>query len=384
MGRPVSGTEYLEGRLTDHLEQFAAARGWPYVRQGVSPERDNIVMRVGMDSNTELPPLIFEAHQDTVPVDGMIIPPWEPVQKNGRIYGRGACDIKGGMAAMLAAADRLGKLPKEERPHVVLAFTVNEEHGFTGATKLASIWNGEAGSDLTALIPQTPAGIIVAEPTLLNVVVTHKGVVRWKLRTLGIAGHSSAPDRCENAIYLMSDVVSALREYATNVVSAMGSGELPSEKLLSSPTLSVGIIQGGISVNTVPDVCEIEIDRRILPTEDPFVARTHAIEFLADRLGDDFPLEHGEPYIIAHGLSTANNSELSEHVATVARQFGGGEKVGAAYGTDASAYSPTAVPTVVIGPGSIKQAHTRDEWLEIEQLRMAEEVYYQIAVGGLQ
>src|SRR5207249_11663727 len=122
---------------------------------------------------------LFEAHQDTVPVDGMTIPPWTPDVRDGRIYGRGSTDIKGGMAAMLAALSRLAIERPPNMPTIVLACTVNEEHGFTGATHLTKLWTG-GGSKL---MPRAPDAAVVAEPTLLNVVVAHKGVVRWRCHT---------------------------------------------------------------------------------------------------------------------------------------------------------------------------------------------------------
>src|SRR5690606_1979408 len=138
MGRPVSGPEYFEYRVTDYLQGLFERLGLPWQRQYIEPKRENIIVRVdGEVPATEGGPLIlFEAHQDTVPVDNMIIDPWDPVVRDGRVYGRGSCDIKGGMAAMLGALARLAAEPREGRPTVVLACTVNEEHGYSGAAAL--------------------------------------------------------------------------------------------------------------------------------------------------------------------------------------------------------------------------------------------------------
>src|SRR5262245_46067176 len=145
MGRPLSGPEFFEYRVTDYLEQLFRRLGLAYQRQTVEPKRDNIVAR--LDGDVPLSEggslILFEAHQDTVPVDGMTIEPWTPTVRDGRIYGRGACDIKGGMAAMIGAIARLADERPKGRPTIVLACTVNEEHGFTGATALAKI--GAAG-----------------------------------------------------------------------------------------------------------------------------------------------------------------------------------------------------------------------------------------------
>src|SRR5690606_33020357 len=117
--------------------------------------------------------------------------------RDGRLYGRGACDIKGGMAAMLTAFARLAERRGELNATVVMACTVNEELGYTGAKLLARQWS-EGGSQL---VPRAPDAIVVAEPTLLNVVVAHKGLVRWRCRTRGRAAHSSQPQLGENAIF---------------------------------------------------------------------------------------------------------------------------------------------------------------------------------------
>ncbi len=139
MGRPVSGPEYFEYRLTDYLERLFARFNIPSQRQPVAPKRDNLIAR--LDGSPLLTGggalVLLEAHQDTVPVDGMSIPPFDPQVRDGRLYGRGACDNKGGMTAMLAALVRLAENRPTPRPTVVMACTVNEEHGFTGATALA-------------------------------------------------------------------------------------------------------------------------------------------------------------------------------------------------------------------------------------------------------
>ena len=210
--RAVAGDEYYEHRLTEYLEQFFRRLGVRCLRQEIEPRRDNIMAVIpGARSprdGGEL--LVFEAHQDTVPVDGMSIPPWTPELRGGRVYGRGACDIKGGMAAMLTAFARLAEERPAGMPTLVMACSVNEEHGFSGATGMARLW----ASGTSELVQRVPDAVIVAEPTQLNVVVAHKGVVRWRCQTRGLAAHSAQPQRGENAIYHMAHVLLALEAYA--------------------------------------------------------------------------------------------------------------------------------------------------------------------------
>jgi acetylornithine deacetylase len=326
---------------------------------------------------------MLEAHQDTVPVEGMTIEPFAARIENGRLYGRGSCDIKGGMAAMICAVARLAREKPAGRPTVVLACTVNEEHGFTGATHWAATYFGKIpdsgrGPEVappagkSELLTRVPDAAIVAEPTELNVVVAHKGAARWRASTLGVATHSSQPHLGDNAIYRMARVLDALDEYARNMVP-----KLANHPLCGRPTLSVGTIGGGISVNTVPGRCTIEIDRRVLPIENAQIALDHCLEYLRGKLGPETRIEHEQPFLLTNGLADNNNGELAERLGSVIRKHGGpGKRIGVPFGTDAPHYAATGCPTVVFGPGSIDQAHTADEWIDVAQLRAAEEMLY--------
>lgn len=367
MGEPVEGPEYFEARVTDYLEQLFRTHKLSFERQTVAPGRDNILVRVDgdtpLDQGGQL--VLLEAHQDTVPVKGMTIDPWKPVVRDGRLYGRGACDVKGGMAAMLGAVVRLSEERPAGRPTVVLACTVGEEYGHVGVVELPKLW--EQGSKL---LPRRPDLAIVAEPTLLQVVIAHRGVVRWKLHTRGKAAHSSQPHLGENAIYKMARVIAALEHYAKEVAPT-----LAEHHLCVRPTLSVGVIAGGVSVNTVPDHVVIDIDRRVLPGEKPAAVYQHVIDHLSQTLGDI--AEHSPPYIFGGGLNDDNNGPLAERLAAVAREVTGScEKIGVPYGTDAAVTGEWGVPSVVFGPGSIDQAHTCDEWLSLDQLAKASEILY--------
>lgn len=369
MGRPLSGPEFYEYRVTDYLENFFRDLQLPYIRQHVEPLRENIIARLD-GASPDGPILLFEAHQDTVPCDGMIIDPFRPDVREGRIFGRGSCDIKGGMTAMLGALARLAQERPAGLPTIVMACTVNEEHGYTGAIELEKAWLGP-----NPFVARRPDLAIVAEPTDLDVVVAHKGTVRWHCRTLGRAVHSSKPHLGDNAIYRMARVVLALEQFAREI-----GAQIPAHRLCGQVTLSVGTIRGGVSVNTVPDKCDIEIDRRLLPGEDGLTARTGVIDYLASALGSDYPIEHDPPYICSRGLSDDHNGELGKHLSAVAARVRGTcQQVGVAYGTDAAQIAAFGVPAVVFGPGSIEQAHTADEWLALPELEKASEVLYQFA-----
>lgn len=372
MGELATGPEFFEYRVTEYLEDLFQRLQLPHERQTIAPKRDNIIARLdGRGSAASGPVLLLEAHQDTVPVEGMTIAPWKPTLRDGRLYGRGACDIKGGLTAMLGAVARLAAEPVDQRPTVIMACTVNEEYGFTGAKGVCELWSNRRGS----IFPRKPDMAIVAEPTNLQIVVAHKGVVRWRCRAKGRAAHSSLPHLGENAIYRMASVVLALERYQREVAPQLG--EHP---LCGRPSLSVGTIHGGLSVNTVPDACTIEIDRRLLPHDDPRTAYRHAIEHVAANVaGIAGSIEHLPPFIESPGLSQETNGALADALATVVGEVAGpAAKIGVPFGTDAAMFAQH-FPTVVFGPGSIDQAHTADEWVPLIEVEQASEILYRFA-----
>lgn len=371
MGRDVSGSEYLETRLSQHLENFFHRLGVECQRIEVMPGRSNVIAR--LDRPGAAVTVLMDAHQDTVPVDGMTIEPFQPVVKDGRLYGRGACDVKGGMAAVLGAFARLAAERPKHAANVVVSCTCDEEATAQGVKELAKLWSDPARSG--SLLSSAPTVAIVAEPTDLNIIVAHRGAVRWKLRTSGRACHSSRPQDGVNAIYKMAEVLLCLERYAEDLGRM-----IKPHPLCGSPTISVGRISGGISVNTVPDECVVEIDRRVVPGEDPEGVIPHVTTYLRERLDVDF--EMLPPWLDGANLSDRNNGpwadRLMKHISAVA---GPREKQGAWYGTNASRIATTGVPALVFGPGSINQAHTVDEWIDVNELRQATEIYYRFCAS---
>jgi acetylornithine deacetylase/succinyl-diaminopimelate desuccinylase family protein len=374
MGRDVTGEQYYERALTDYLEQFFQGLGVPICRQQVASRRDNILARIDAPAGDNQGSIVvFDAHQDTVPVDGMTIDPWEPRIDQGRVFGRGACDVKGAMACMLTAFARLAAERPPDMPTLIMACTVNEENGFTGARSLAQSWV----DGTSPIFPRSPDQVIVAEPTGLHVVVTHKGVVRWRCHAVGRAAHSSCPDNGENAIYHMGHAVLQLQRWAE--VLQQGARD----PRLGPPTINVGTIHGGICVNAVPDLCTIEIDRRLIPEETPETARQQALDWLTQHVIVADRLRHDPPFLVSRGLSARGNAQLAQRLRQVIRKHGvAARRIGVPYGTNAPFFAATGVPTVVFGPGSIEQAHTAAEWVSIDQLHTAVEVYTAVGRGG--
>jgi succinyl-diaminopimelate desuccinylase len=366
MGRKLEGPIYFEHRLSDWLVEYFESIGVAHERIEVAPGRANILARY--DSPGAQRTLLLDAHQDTVPVDGMTIPPFEPRIADGRITGRGASDVKGGMAAMLHAFTRLVKEKPGGAANVVLSCSCDEESTTIGIRDLVSYW--EPGNGKSKLLANRPDGAIVAEPTDLDVVIAHRGVTRFRVHTLGRACHSSDPSQGRNAIYLMAKVIAYL-EHAAAVLPKF----LPPHPLCGQPTLSVGRIYGGQSVNIVPDRCTIEIDRRLIPTEDPTVVWTKMKDELILRFGEHVQVD--EAWIGSPALDNRDNAWLADMLLkAIPASAGKHVTKGVLYGTHASTISCAGVPAVVFGPGSIAQAHTADEYIEIAELDYAAEVYF--------
>lgn len=368
MGRDLSGPGFLEVGMTDALERYFRDLGVDFQRTTVEPGRDNLLAVYDPPGRSPTCTLLWDAHQDTVPTEGMVIPPFEPRVEGHRLYGRGSCDIKGGMAAMLHAFARLVRERPAGSARVLMACTVDEEFTHRGSSALgAAIALGEVRADLG----------IVAEPTGLNVVTAHKGAVRWKIRTKGVACHSSTPRLGVNAIYRMARVLDALATHAEELADSRP------DPMLGPPSLSVGRIEGGVSVNVVPDLCAIEIDRRVIPGEVAADCPAHVEQFLRERLGTDFMecVERTAPWVLMPALAPGMSGPWVEGLRGAIRDATGRmpDVMGVPYGTDAGPLSQAGLPCVVIGPGDIAQAHTKDEWIDLREVAAAAEAYYLIA-----
>ncbi len=358
MGRDLPAEIALEHRVSDYLEDFFRGLGVGYERQPVAPGRANVVARLDTGAGRTL---MLEAHQDTVPVDQMTIEPFGARIENGRLYGRGACDIKGGLAAMLACFARLVRERPAGCPNLLLACSADEEHTMLGVRELV---RRGARADFA----------VVAEPTRLNIVNAHKGITRWFISTAGRSCHSSAPEQGVNAIYRMARLLVGVERFAERLRAG------PADPLLGPPTLSVGRIEGGTSVNTVPDFCRVEVDRRLVGGEDPDAAPARLAEFLTREAGIDFPFEMTEPWIREPALRPDGSEEITRLLGEAIDAERGTHRVHAVpYGTDAATIAWSGVPAVIFGPGDIAQAHTRDEWVDLAEVEHAAAILYRLA-----
>lgn len=352
-----------EAAVADYVADHCRRLGLDVTRQTVLPGRDNVLAALRTPGAAGA--LLFEAHTDTVGLDAMGERALRPEVREGRMYGRGACDTKASLAAMLVALEALQERRDELGVDVLLLAAVDEEHQFRGVLSFL-----DAGHAVHAAV--------VGEPTDLRVVVAHKGCVRWRLTARGRAAHSSRPEEGVNAIDRMADVLLALRE---RLQPRLRGRDHP---LTGGPTLSVGRIWGGTGVNVVPDACTVEVDRRVIPGEDPLGALAE-VDALLDELRSGDPtlgVEREPPFVVDWPLATPPDASIVRAVGAACRDMRlDPTPIGVAYGTDASKlWALGGIPSVVLGPGSISRAHTADEFVPVEEVVASAGLYRHIAL----
>jgi len=323
------GEARLAGRLADILKDLGA----DVSLREVLPGRPNIVACFPSDRPGK-PRLLFAPHTDTVSVVGMTIDPFSGEVSDGKVRGRGASDTKGPMASMLAALSRCREILPTLGHEIWFAGLMGEESGQHGAKALAS----QEQFDF----------VIAGEPTDLKTVHAHKGSLWVTLSAQGKAVHASAPERGENAIYKLTSAIEAIR---TTVMPEITRAE---HSLLGRSTLSVGTIHGGSKTNIVPDHAEATLDIRVIPGEDP-----ERLISLLRKAAPQVGLEY-------HGSAPLHTDPNHPLIATLSGL--GGFPVGAPWFCDAAVFAEKGMPAVALGPGSIAQAHTADEWISVADL----------------
>lgn len=331
--------------MAEFLAATAASAGLDVEFQDALPERRNVVIRYAPAEKPQQT-LLLAPHMDTVgSIDGSD-EIFTPRLEDGRLWGRGACDTKGSIAAMLTALIELSAQPdRPRRTQILFAGLIDEETCQRGAR--AFVKSG-VRADFG----------IVGEPTRLRVVTAHKGDVWARIQTRGKAAHGACPDKGRNAVRLMARAVELLEgEYSA------GLRKRRPHPLLGHATINVGVIRGGMQPNIVPDQCEIEIDRRTLPGETDDAVRREIIAFLAKR-GVRATIEDvkGVP---EPALET---DPRLPWVRSLLKTAGRKEAEGVHYFCDAAVLAAGGIPCAVFGPGDIAQAHTAREWISIASL----------------
>jgi acetylornithine deacetylase/succinyl-diaminopimelate desuccinylase family protein len=336
-----------EKSVAEFLAAVAASAGLEVEFQKVLPGRANIIARL-LPRRQIKQTILLAPHLDTVVADGT---QFIPQRKNGRVHGRGACDTKGSIAAMLTALGELART--KSRPletEIVFAGLIDEE-------------NAQAGSRALAAIGFKADLAIVGEPTKLQVVTAHKGSLWLKLATQGQAAHGATPSLGKNAVHEMARVVCALEtDYAAHL-------QRRKHPLLGTATVNVGTISGGRQPNIVPDECVIMVDRRTLPGEtETSVHREIAALLRVKKLNANICSAKLAP---AWPLETDTSRPLVRQFMRSVKQV---RPVGVNYFCDAAVLSAAGIPSVVFGPGDIAQAHTADEWISLAELERAKDL----------
>ena len=353
-----------ERELALYLETLAASWGLQTQRCPVTLDNFNLLITCTVDPNAEW--LLFDSHLDTVTVSGMTINPWVAHCEEGRLFGRGACDTKGSGAAMLWALRRYAQAPRRGL-NIGLLFSIDEEAGMTGAESFTHGKLREMANHSRI------CGIIVGEPTLMRPIIAHGGLVRGKIITRGRAAHSSDPSKGKSAISKMVKVIESFEtSYIPNVTAR--------HPLAGKAAASINVIHGGAQVNIIPDYCEIEFDRRLMPGE-TVAAVSSELEQLIESLTEgksEFEAIKLETKFTLEPLNPLGSEKLAHLVAMALEKRGlNATSTGAPWATNASHYS-TRIPSIVIGPGDITQAHTSNEWISLSQLALAESIYFDL------
>jgi acetylornithine deacetylase len=317
----------------------------------VAPGRFNVIATLDGTG----PTLLLNGHMDTVGVEGMTVPPFEALIDGGRMLGRGSCDMKGGVAALMAAAARLAR--GGPRPSLIVALTADEEHASVGMDALV---RSGVQADMA----------VVCEPTSLKVMPAHKGFVWIRALFRGRAAHGSRPELGVDAIRHAALYMTALDGYADELLGRTG------HELLAHGSMHAGTVRGGTAESVYPDECELLLERRTLPGE---VAEAVVAEFRS--VLDELRLREPDLDALVQmtlarpGTEVATGHPLVQGLLEAGGSHGVPPEVeGMTAWVDAAFLNEAGIPAVCYGPGDIAQAHSADEWIDVEEITRCADV----------
>tara|TARA_R110000850_G_scaffold148195_5_gene270419 strand:+ start:2229 stop:3368 length:1140 start_codon:yes stop_codon:yes gene_type:complete len=345
-----------EAGMVQSVTNFLEAAGITCETDEILPGRSNVMAHIpGRDSDRSV---ILEAHLDTVSTGGMTIPPFDPVVRDGRIYGRGSCDTKGGLAGMMHAFKWFSDTGTTPACDTYLAAVIDEEHAFRGVL---------GALDWLARHNVSPEAAVVAEPTNLRLVRANKGVLRWKIETRGKAAHSSKPHLGRNAITMMAEVIQKIERYHQTLAER-------SHPLLGAGTGSIGVIEGGEQINFVPSRCVISLDRRMLPGETEASVSSAYEDVLSDFSSDEITIHSAD--LVDEAMETPASASVVATGSAVLEGMGlDPNPCGVPFGCDVTKFSRAGIPGIIFGPGSIDQAHADVEYVDVNEVELGFEFY---------
>lgn len=330
----------------------------------IGPGQANVIARIR--GTGECPALLFNGHIDVVPPGEVPWkhPPFGAVIEDGKLYGRGAADMKGALAAMLITFDILAQGRRKLRGDLIFSAVTDEELGASGARRL-----------VTDGLTRDVGGVVIGEPTSFNAYVAQKGLIWLDLETTGVTAHGSMPHLGHNAIVDMQALLGEVLAIPLREGTDPGSGRA---------TLNVGMIHGGVGPNVVPDLCRVSLDFRLPPgvgheemTENVREAVRRAEE-RAPGMRVRIRTTSTRP-----AVATSTGDPLVRLVLEVCREKLGRRQEALptpGFATDASALcSDPPIPFVIIGPGREELAHKPDEYIEIDDYLKAIDLYAVIA-----
>lgn len=333
------------------------AAGLKVETEDAAPGRPNVV--AVLEGRAPGRSLMLCGHLDTVGVEGMPAP-FDPVERDGRLYGRGAQDMKGGLAAILSAAETLARrgLPAGR---LLVAAVADEEHASVGASALVRRWSADAA--------------IVAEPTDLAIGVAHKGFSWVEVETFGRAAHGSRPAEGEDAILKMGRVLARLERLGAELASG------PAHPLLGHASLHASVVEGGRELSTYPDHCLLQLERRTLPGEAADVAVKELRDIL-DVLGREDAAFRASvrPLFAQPPYATPAGSPVVDDLESVLTSLGHtARREGMTFWTDAAILGAAGIPSVVFGPGGAG-LHGLEEYVRIDEVLLCRNVLVGMAI----
>jgi len=358
---PTLGRGPGESALSDLIYDALSSIGDLEVRrQSVADGRSNVIAVLRGSSGGRS--LMLNGHMDTVGVDGMTIDPFKPFVENGRLHGRGACDMKGALAAMIGALKALVKSESRLHGDLVFSAVVDEEYKSVGIKKLVEEYRADAA--------------VVGEPTEMRVATTHKGFVWIEIEIKGKAAHGSVPEKGVDAIVHAAKVVSRVEKLQENLGTRV-------HPLLGAPKIHMSTIAGGTDWSIVPEHCLLRLERRTLPGESAASVTDEIEDVLRSIKQQDANLNATcrSPYDMPP-LETREDEKIVQLLQQTLVAVTGKETsiIGLPYWTDGALLAQLAsIPTCIFGPGDIGVAHSADEYISVEDVLDSAEIYRSIA-----
>lgn len=356
--------------LIDYVSAYLTGLG-ATVRLSHSEDRTraNLFATFGPDEDGGL---ILAGHTDVVPVleEDWTSDPFVVDERGGRLYGRGTCDMKGFLGCLLAVAPRIASAQLARPIH--LAFTYDEEVACLGAEVLVE--------QLARTGPRARVALI-GEPTAMKIIEAHKGMWEFTTEFVGVSGHGSQPAYAVNAVEYASRFVTRLMDLARELRASA-----PTDSPFDPPhsSISVGVMQGGIGRNVVAGECRVEWEMRPIQRNDVDRVLSTMAEFAESELLPDmrrvFPGASVTTHIVG-GVRGLRRGPDSEAAALVSGIDPSAPREVVSFGTEAGLFQQAGISAVVWGPGSIEQAHTTDEYIEISQLERCLEALEVLITG---